>query len=380
VPPASRWLDSDRSLHRLTAACTGAERIAVDLEGDGFHRYPEHIALLQFALPSGEVYLVDPLSVSDLEPIGQLLSDQRLVKVMHSADFDIRSLDRDYGFRVRGLYDTSIAAQYCGEERTGLAKVTEAYLGRQLNKSTRLQRLDWSRRPLSEAALAYAAGDVTCLLALADALAARIAELRRTDWVAEECQRLEGVRYTPPEPPEEAFLALRGARALSGRRLAILRELFIYRDGEARRRGRPPYRVLTDEEMLELTLRSRGTIPAAIADAIDRGHRAEPVVRRRSPPTNPWTTDGRERLGELKRWRRQEAARLGLGPGLVWPAVHLEAMALHPGSDPVALDRGDPPWVRRWQWRELGPSLSEFATQSLGGAEPEDAGSDLSRG
>jgi ribonuclease D len=375
-----RLIDSDAGWQSVLPGVAGTARLAVDLEGDGFHRYPERVALIQLGLPDGAILLLDPLAIKDLNGLGALLAGPALTKIMHSADFDIRSLDRDFGFRLHDLYDTAIAALFCGSERTGLANVLAEHLGVVLDKPTRLQRLDWSRRPLPAEAVEYAAGDVLHLLSLADVLAGRLAALGRTDWVDEECRRLEGVRYALPEPPAQAFLALRGARQLSGRERALLRELYVFRDHEARRLGRPPYRVLSDQALLALThdpqradswgrgqaQRSPVWDRRALVEAVQRGQAAEPVPWPNDGRVNPWTPAARERLMRLKRWRLGEAERLALGAGTVWPAAHLEQMALHPDRRPADVDRGDPPWVRQWQWRELGPSLERFRAGSFG--------------
>jgi len=346
----------------------------LDLEADGFHRYPEHVSLIQLALPEGPIQLLDPLALEHLEPLGGVLAEPTVEKVFHSADYDLRSLDRDFDFHVNGLYDTAIAARFCGSERTGLANVLGEHLDLQLDKPKRLQRLDWSLRPLDATAIAYAAADVAHLLMLADTLAQRLADLGRTAWVAEECRRLEGVRYTPPAPPEQSFLTVPGARKLTGRGLAVLRELYVFREHEARRIGRPPYRVMSNSALLSLAedpppnlkhVRGVGRRTLARAGrrleaALRRGVQADPVYLPHRRSGNPWTPEARHRLAALKEWRSGEAERLGLDTGTVWPAAHLKQAALFPGTDSAALDEGKPPWVRQWQWGELGESFARF--------------------
>ncbi len=157
-------------------------RVAVDLESNGFYRYPERVCLVQLAVgPS--VYLIDPLALEDPSPLGELLADAAVEKVFHSADYDIRSLDRDWGFPVRGLFDTSIAAAFVGAERLGLAAVLKEYLDVEVNKSKRLQRADWTRRPISDELLRYAAEDVRHLARLRTLLYDRLDSLGRTEWV-----------------------------------------------------------------------------------------------------------------------------------------------------------------------------------------------------
>ncbi len=371
-----RWIDRQAALAELVARLRRTPRFALDLEGDGYHRYPEHIALIQIALPDGSVYLLDPHALGDLSGLGEILADRAVTKVMHSADFDLRSLDRDYAMPVRGLVDTAIGAQFCGSSHTGLAAVVEEYLALTMDKPVDTQRLDWSRRPLPDHALRYAANDVAHLLALQDALMARLDSLGRREWVEEECRRLEGVRYAPAGPPEESFRHVRGASRLTGVQLAALREMCIYREQVARQLGLPPGRLLPDALLVALAqgrggdrTRRSGAVaylwPGLLA-ARDRGRRG-PI-----PPSLParrwpvWSTDALRRLEALKDWRRREAARLGLTAGLVWPLAHLERLALSPDRPAAELDDSQAPLVRQWQWRELGLSLETVVNQIRG--------------
>ena len=143
--------------------------IAIDTESNSRHRYPERVCLVQVAT-NNKVYLIDPLVVNDMKPIGEVLAAKTVVKVIQGADYDIRCLDREWGFRVRNLFDTSIAACFVGMKQSGLAFLTEALLGVHVPKDARIQKSDWSHRPLSQEALNYAATDVWHLLGIRKAL------------------------------------------------------------------------------------------------------------------------------------------------------------------------------------------------------------------
>ena len=349
--------------------------LALDLEADGSHRSAERLSLIQVALPDGAIYLLDPLALGDLAALGEVLADAGVPKVFHSAGYDLRMLDRHLGFPLRNLVDTSISAQFCGVRRLGLANVSAEFLGLALVKPRRLQTLDWSQRPLRGEALQYAAGDVAHLLALADDLASRLELLGRSDWAAEECGRLEQVRYVPPDPPEQAFFGTPGAPDLSPLALAVLRELYVFRDDEALRIGRPPHYVMSNTALLALAADPKadldkvaglgrrvltGEVRGRLEEALRRGRAAEPVAWPKRRGESSWTSELRGRLTRLKQWRTAEAERLDLDPGVMWPAAHLEQVALHPDRPSAALDKGDPPWVRQWQWRTLGGSLDRF--------------------
>ena len=235
-------------------------RVALDLEANGFHRYPERICLLQLAWAES-VVLIDPLAIPDVSPLGELLADPSAEVVMHSADYDVRSLDREWKFEVRNLFDTSIASAFVGSEKLGLAAVLEEHLSVSVNKSKRLQRADWTTRPLSPEAQRYAAEDVYHLERLRDLLAKRLRDLGRLDWVQEECERQTRVQFRPRDL-EWAFASLKGSRTLDGRGLAVLRELHRFREQEAVRMDRPSFKVMSDATLVGLAASPRSDLAA----------------------------------------------------------------------------------------------------------------------
>src|SRR3989442_1487879 len=157
-------------LAEAAAALRREPLVAADTEAASFHRYRDRIFLVQLSSPR-QTAIIDPLAVRDLAPLGDLLADPQVEKIFHDADYDLRILDRDYGFRARRLCDTRIAAQLAGERAVGLAALLDKYLGVKLSKEH--QKADWSRRPLPAAMLEYAAADTRHLPALREALQAR---------------------------------------------------------------------------------------------------------------------------------------------------------------------------------------------------------------
>ena len=351
-------------------------RVAVDLESNGFYHYPERVCLVQLAA-GDDVYIIDPLSIEDPAPLGELLAASAVEKIFHSADYDIRSLDRDWGFHVRGLFDTSIAAAFTGSERLGLASVLKERLGIEIPKSKRLQRADWTRRPLSGDLLRYAAEDVRHLERLRTLLHDKLDRLGRTGWVKEEIDRLAAVRYSAPDP-KWAFLSTKGSRDLNGRGLAVLRSLHKFRDKEARRRDRPPFKVFSDAVMVAIAASPQsdlalvksigryghGSDSKRLRRAVREGIKAAPVRRPKTPTEGggrPTPAAGK-RLRLLKGWRNEHAARLKLDPALVWPAASLGRIAARPA--PLA-DELECPEVRQWQRREFEESLLAFVRENL---------------
>ena len=120
---------TDTGLSEAVNQMSRAMQVAVDIESNGFFRYRERVCLIQLATAHA-VYLVDPLAVGDLRPLGGLFNDRSVEMVFHDADYDLRSLDRDWGFRVNNLFDTQIAAAFAGSTQLGLQAVVQEYAGR----------------------------------------------------------------------------------------------------------------------------------------------------------------------------------------------------------------------------------------------------------
>lgn len=369
LPADTEFVTDDARLAAVLEDAAGHTSIALDMEANSFFRYPEHVSLLQLAV-ADRMYLIDPFAIDDMSPMGDILAQAPIEKIFHSADFDIRSLDREWGFHIDNLFDTSIAAAFVGMPRLGLGTVLEETLRVVIPKEKGLQRSDWSLRPLSSEALDYAAADVRHLVDLRNALAERLQELGRTSWVTEECARLTTVRHVPNDP-ENAFLSMKGSRDLDGRGLAILKTLVAFREKEALRRDRPPFRVMPDRAFLFLAENpavdltavpgiGRFAFPplaARLRDVIREGVKAPPVQRPRRPRYPRPLPEERDRLRLLKEWRTTQGEQLALDAGLLWPMASLERLSRQPSTLSAEFEA---PEVRDWQSEEFGESLKAF--------------------
>jgi ribonuclease D len=357
-------------LNRLLAGLGREPLLAVDTEAASFHRYRDRVYLLQ--LSSRDVTaVVDPLAV-DLAPFGAMLADPAVEVVFHDADYDLRLLDREFGFRATQLFDTRVAAQLLNEPGVGLAALLEKYLGVKLDK--RFQRADWSARPLSAGMLEYAAADTRNLLELRDILRNRLIELGRLAWAEEEFLLLEGVRWAGADESEPAYLRMKGAKALRGRALAVLREVFAWRDSVAKKADKAAFRIINNEPMLaiaqnpptdlaglraipgvghDLVERRGSDLLAAVQRALAIPERDLPRIDR--PPRRPADPAFDARVERLKAARNREATRLDLAPGVLCPNGTLESLARAQPANREDLTRV--PGLRRWQALEIGEAL-----------------------
>jgi ribonuclease D len=347
------------------------QRIAVDTESNSRHKYPESVCLVQIATDH-KVYLIDALAVKDMMSVGEVLADTSVMKVMQAAENDVRAFDRQWGFRVKNIFDTYTAARFVGLKQVGLSALSEALLGVHMPKDSRIQRSDWTRRPLRQDSLEYAAADVWHLLDIQRELESRLRALQRLDWVSEECAFIEEIRYVPQDP-DIAYLSLKGISKLNGQAKAVLRRLFAVRETEARRRGIPPYYVIPHETLLALA-----SIPAAeltafpstrnqehsrfgrqLREAIRIGL-ADPQISE-STRTVGLRASAVEiaRLTNLKNWRRVLARPLSIDEALVWPSKSLERLARAPDKLDIELDSAE---IREWQVIQFSASLRALFT------------------
>ena len=367
----AQWIGDQKTWEGVAERLALQPELAVDSESNSLYAYRERICLVQLAAGE-ETFLLDPLVVKDLSQLGRLLADPDIVKVLHGCDYDLRCFDREYGYRIAPVFDTGVAARFLGAASPNLASVLETFLGVPISKSRRLQTSNWGLRPLSAPAMEYAASDVRHLIRLGGELRRRLTETKRLEWLLEECSRLERVRYSPPDSPEDGFFRIKGSEHLQPRALAVLKELFAFREEEAHRLDLPPFRVATNDALLYLAqwpdaplTQAPGLSPWVmeragdrLRAAIDRGRRAPDLYRPRRPRwENPWTPKAQAILHRLKKWRAERGTTLGLDPALLWPAASLERLALQPESWPVEVLENGTAEVREWQRHEFSQEL-----------------------
>src|SRR5689334_8001669 len=262
------YLDTAPDTSRFLRSIADVDLLAIDTEGASFHRFVDRIYLLQLSTRDRSA-IIDPLPIGTPQELGVLLESPKVQVVFHDADYDLRLLHQDYGWKVTNIFDTRVAAQLLGIRAFGLAALLERFFGLKLDKKH--QRADWSMRPLTASMLEYAAQDTEHLLDLRDPLGNELEKLNRSSWAAEEFGRLEGTRWATDDE-REAFLRVKGARDLTRRQLAILRELVMWRDELARTLDRATFRVVSNDTLLEIArLASHGRPQLSGVKGMPRG-------------------------------------------------------------------------------------------------------------
>jgi ribonuclease D len=363
-----RTIADAAGLAELVGSLRGEPLLGVDTEAAGYHRYFDRMSLVQVSTRAGNV-LIDPLAVEDLSPLRELFEDPSVEKVFHDADYDLRILDRDAGLRIRGLFDTQLAAAFLGERQLGLGNVVESYLGLTLPKE--FQRADWAERPLSPGMLEYAATDTAHLPELRDRLRDALVERGRLHWAGEEFERREATRWSEPEDGKEAFMRIKGARDLAPRGLAILRELHAWRESVARERDQATFRILSNQALLELSAAPRASVDELpqvtgisqglaqrrgrdILEAVRRGQAVPEEALPRWPRGQRFERDPEleARVELLRGARARVAERLGLDAGFLMSRSALEEIGRAEPRSPEELERV--PGIRRWQVEAAG--------------------------
>jgi ribonuclease D len=346
------------------------QTIAVDLEADSMFHFKEKVCLIQIA-SKGVNAVIDPLEIGDISCLKPFFSNRKIKKIFHGADYDVRSLHRDFNITINNLFDTEIAVKFLGAKATGLDAVLKQNFNITLDK--KYQKKDWSQRPLPENMVKYAASDAIHLIPLVKILEKELREKGRLSWVAEENEIMSKVRQVPSDG-QPLFLKFKGAGRLEPKSLAVLETLLLFRQKIAKRKDRPLFKVIGSSTLLKIaqqkpislhSLKSiKGLSPKTVnlygSDFVKLVNRAleTPVNRlpvypkNRHPPLRP---DVPQRIKALKIWRDKKAKELNIDPTLIFNKAMLNVIAICHPENTKSLDAVE--GLKRWKKREFGRDI-----------------------
>ncbi len=221
-------IDTQEKLAAFLPVVNSAAWLALDTEADSLHAYPEKVCLIQISTADGD-RLVDPLAGIDINPFLDALAGRELI--FHAADYDLRLLRKHHEFTPSVIFDTMLAARLLGERQFGLSSLVEKFLGVKLDKGS--QKADWARRPLTQRMETYARNDTRHLKPLEEKLQAELNTKGRLAWHQESCARLIAECSQPVVVDEDAVWRIKGSTFLERAALAVLRELWHWREREA---------------------------------------------------------------------------------------------------------------------------------------------------
>jgi ribonuclease D len=338
------FISQPAALETLAKTLLGESSVAVDTESNSLFAYREQVCLIQFSTRQKD-YLVDPLALDDLSPLGALFSGERIEKVFHAAEYDLICLRRDFGFEFSHIFDTMVAGRILGRDEVGLG----AMLLREFNVKVdkRYQRANWGQRPLPEHLLNYAQYDTHYLIELRELLMRELEEKGRLELALEDFRRMCHPNSLTPENKSNDCWRISGAFDLPPRNLAVLAEMCRYRDQMAKAMNRPLFKVIEDRTLLAIaawcptSLEQLERVPGmsrsqmerhgrSLLTAVQRGMKADPIY----PPRHQ-RPDERflVRLEALRMWRKNAAVEMGVGSDVVLPRDLLFSLAEHNPRD-----------------------------------------------
>ena len=341
-------IDTRSALAALARNLQKQKIIGVDLEADSLYHFKEKVCLIQIAAKDSNI-VIDPLKIKDLSALKPVFKNADVQKIFHGADYDIRSLYRDFKIAVNNLFDTQVACRFLGMNETSLEAVLKSRFDVRLNK--KYQRKDWSQRPLPREMIAYAAKDAQYLIPLAAELSAKLKKKGRLAWVEEECKYLSKVRPVANDS-QPLFVGFKGAGKLDPRSLAILEALLQFRKKIAQRKDRPLFKVIQNKSLLtiaaekpnnikklentqalsanQIKMYGQNLIKAVNAALKTPSENLPTYPRKKAPTVKP---DVGKRVKALRDWRDHQADRLEVDPALLFTNALISTIAVkNPGN------------------------------------------------
>lgn len=346
-PPAYTLIDQPGQITPLLEALDRVEEVALDTEADNMYHYRTRVCLLQF-LVGEQIFLVDSLAPLQLDGLWSRLAEKHLI--MHGSDFDLRLLHDFCRFRPKSIFDTMLAAQLINRPRIGLASLLEDHFGVKLSKES--QKANWSKRPLTQKMLDYAALDVFHLPALRDILTRELAKLGRLDWLKQQCRAQIESGSIGFAPADENDWRIGRSERLRGPGLSVLHAVWHWREQTAQRLDVPPFKVCSSELLLKISNAAEAgeseatilanihlgrrhdrlapSLAAAIKAGLARDPKTLPRRRGRDPNHVSLSQAEIERLDRIKDDRDKIAAQLALDPTLIANRAQLAQIARAP--------------------------------------------------
>ena len=355
ILPPPIWVNTNQLLLKMIDDLAAQSRVAVDTESNSLHAFREQVCLMQFSSPNAD-YLVDPLALKDLSALAPIFSNPKIEKIFHAAEYDLVCLRRDFGFSFANLFDTMQAARVLGYPAVGLDRLLGDKFRIQMDK--RHQKANWAARPLSKEQIHYARLDTHYLFDLRDVLEKELREKERFEFAKEDFTRACLVDEPRQKVNGESWERFSGRKDLSLRELTILAHLCKWRDKEAEKLNRPPYKVIMDDVFVALSknpperkvdLSAVGLSEKqinlwgdAVLAAIRRGMDAPLVERRQVEAKNDAFL---RRMEKLKLWRKKVGLEMGVESDIILPKPYLSLLAENPpkSEDDLAILMKDTP-------------------------------------
>lgn len=370
IAPPYTLIETQAALNDLVGSLHGVRECSLDTEADSMHHYAVKLCLIQLTVADRN-YIVDPLAGLDLS--GFWASPGLRNLILHGADYDLRMMHQGFGFTPDKVFDTMIAAKFLGEERIGLTHLVEKKFGQALSKAN--QKADWTIRPLPDSMKQYAILDTYFLADIKAELAERLEAEGKLSWVEETCNHIIAQsKLAPEEEEDDEPWRIKGSIKLHPDELVFLKALWEWRESEAARMDRPPFKVLGAEQMIDLAIECAYITPDIRPDRLPRlprnftGDRLESFLHKLREatlvPEDQWPSREKRsrirapspdsnRLEHFRSVRDKIAAHYRIDPTLLANRHALVALAM---NGPVEERRRNARCLN-WQWNLLAPEL-----------------------
>lgn len=383
------FIDEPEQFDEMIQILSSARLLAIDTESDSLFRYTPRVCLIQISMPidkpgsenGDEIiqtrdYLLDPLALGDISSLGKFCADPDVEIILHAAENDILIMQRDFDFTFNNVFDTQLAARIMGRRGVGLAAMLAEEFGVKSDK--RMQRTNWGQRPLTAQQKHYAQLDTCYLPTLRRRQIERLKAEERWEEAREAFSMLETIEYVESSR-DSTIWDYKRTREVDLEDVGLLEVLWQWREEEARRRERPPFKVMSDSVLVELTRRKpekRGEL-RQIQGLSDRqvkryGDELLRIVARGRnrprppfpPPSDeePFSPEERDRYDRLRRWRSDRAKKRGVDPDIVLSNDLIQQIVL---LDPDTLDDlASIPLIGPWKRATYGPEILKLLGKS----------------
>lgn len=345
--PPPIWVNKTEQLGMMVEDLSSQTSVAVDTESNSLHAFREQVCLMQFSSAKAD-YLVDPLVLHDLSSLAPIFSNPNIEKIFHAAEYDLICLRRDFNFTFANLFDTMHAARVLGYPAVGLDKLLGDKFGIKTDK--RHQKADWAERPLSKDQIHYARLDTHYLFDLRNVLEGELKEKERLPFAKEDFERACRLEDAKPRSNGASWERFAGRKDISQRELTVIAHLCKFRDREAERLDRPPYKVMMDDVLIALAKNppeAKVDLSAAglsekqirlwgdmVFSAIRQGSAAPLVERRQAERKDDAVL---KRLEKLKVWRKKAGLDLKVESDIILPKPYLAVLSENPPKDAAEL-------------------------------------------
>lgn len=312
--------------------------IGVDTESNSLFEYEERVCLIQFSTISND-YLVDSIQLSDLSNLAGIFANTRIQKVFHAAEYDLMCLKRDFSFEFNNIFDTMIASRILGKSSFGLSSLLNEYFNISVEK--KYQRANWGKRPLSEEMLLYAQLDTYFLIQLRDIFLEDLIKTNKVELANEDFIRMTDVEAFINNKNHDQYWKIIKGNSLLSHQESVLMELFYLRDNLAKNSNRPPFKIFSNQNIIDIAKKSPQNISELrnidhfspklinkygedILKAIQVGLEKKHITRKRKPKPSP---EYIKKYDALKEWRKNKSNSLSVDSDIVLPKEHLEQLS-----------------------------------------------------